>query len=171
MAEYVRCLKSPEAFANVTTTANEKQRTHRPSVVAWWIITPAATLTAQEQIALEQILDGNAEIRRTKELATQLRRIIAERQEEQLAPWLSQAESSAMKEWERFAWGMRQDQAAISAALRFAWSHGPVEGLVNRLKTIKRTMYGQAGVELLTHRMLVGSFLDPTAPCCQPAIT
>jgi hypothetical protein len=34
------------------------------------------------------------------------------------------------------------------------WSNGPVEGQVNRLKTIKRQMYGRAGVELLRARLM-----------------
>ena len=134
-------------------------------MVAWWIVTPTSTLTVSEHTALEQILAGNAEIRRTKELATQLRQIIAEKQEERFETWLCQAESSAIKEWERFAWGMRQDQAAITASLRFAWSNGPVEGFINRLKTLKRQMYGRAGVDLLTHRMMVGTSLVASVPC------
>ena len=43
---------------------------------------------------------------------------------------------------------------AVEAAVTERWSNGPVEGQVNRLKTIKRQMYGRAGVELLRARLI-----------------
>ncbi len=64
------------------------------------------------------------------------------------------AERSACNELRPFAAGLRQGEAAVSAALSEAWSNGPVEGQVNRLKTIKRQMYGRAGLELLRARVL-----------------
>ena len=53
---------------------------------------------------------------------------------------------------ESFASGLRKDLAAVRAALETPWSTGPVEGRINRLKTVKRTMYGRAGFELLRNR-------------------
>ena len=53
-----------------------------------------------------------------------------------------------------FAAGVRQDESAVTAALTEAWSNGPVEGQVNRLKMIKRQMYGRAGFKLLRVRVL-----------------
>ena len=53
-----------------------------------------------------------------------------------------------------FAVGLRQDEAAVRAALSPEWSNGPVEGHVNRLKLLKRRMYGRAGFELLHRRFL-----------------
>jgi len=45
--------------------------------------------------------------------------------------------------------------AAIRAALTLLWSNGPVEGTINRLKMIKRSMYGRAKLDLLRQRVLV----------------
>ena len=42
----------------------------------------------------------------------------------------------------------------MRAAVTQEWSNGPVEGHVNRLKTIKRQMYGRAGFVLLRARVL-----------------
>jgi hypothetical protein len=47
---------------------------------------------------------------------------------------------------------LQRDILAVEAAVTDRWSNGPVEGQVNRLKTIKRHMYGRAGVELLRDR-------------------
>ncbi len=49
---------------------------------------------------------------------------------------------------------LRQDLAAVRNAITEPWSNGQAEGQINRLKTLKRAMYGRAGVELLRARML-----------------
>ena len=53
-----------------------------------------------------------------------------------------------------FAAGLRQDIEAVQAALELPWTTSPVEGQVNRLKMIKRSMYGRAGFQLLRQRVL-----------------
>jgi transposase len=57
-------------------------------------------------------------------------------------------------ELRRFAEGIRRDEAAVLAAVTQPWSNGPVEGHVNRLKTVKRQMYGRAGFILLRARVV-----------------
>jgi len=57
-------------------------------------------------------------------------------------------------EMRRFAAGIRQDYAAVAAALQYAWSNGQVEGQINRLKLIKRQMYGRAKLDVLKARLL-----------------
>ncbi len=53
-----------------------------------------------------------------------------------------------------FVRGIDRDRDAVLAALVEPWSTGPVEGQINRLKTIKRQMYGRAGYDLLRKRVL-----------------
>ena len=53
-----------------------------------------------------------------------------------------------------FEYQVRRDILAVEAAVIEKWSNGPVEGQVNRLKTLKRQMYGRAGVELLRARLI-----------------
>jgi DNA-binding NarL/FixJ family response regulator len=71
-----------------------------------------------------------------------------------LMEWQEQARTGASVELRRFAEGLSRDQAAVQAALAEPWSNGPVEGHINRLKTIKRQMYGRAGLALLRARVL-----------------
>ena len=54
----------------------------------------------------------------------------------------------------RFAEGLQEDLAAITAGLTLPWSNGPVEGQVNRLKLLKREGYGRASVRLLRQRLM-----------------
>jgi transposase len=70
-----------------------------------------------------------------------------------LVDWLSNAESSDCPEIKGFARTLRQDDEAVQAAIAEPWSNGPVEGQVNRLKMIKRQMYGRASFELLRARV------------------
>ena len=68
-----------------------------------------------------------------------------------LEPWLDAAASTGLH---GFAAGLRQDLDAVRAAITQPWSNGPIEGRVNRLKLIKRQMYGRAGFDLLQQRGL-----------------
>ena len=71
-----------------------------------------------------------------------------------MAEWLARGETSSDPDLRRFAEGIRRDEASVSAAVTERWSNGPVEGHVNRLKTIKRQMYSRAGFVLLRARVL-----------------
>jgi transposase len=66
----------------------------------------------------------------------------------------AKAEASGIEVIARFARQLRKDWAAAENAVEQAWSNGPTEGHINRLKTLKRGMYERAGVELLRARLL-----------------
>ena len=61
---------------------------------------------------------------------------------------------SELSAFRDFAAGLRRDLTSIEAAVREPWSNGQTEGQVNKLKMLKRQMYGRAGVPLLRQRML-----------------
>lgn len=84
------------------------------------------------------------------EFAGMIRRTVAT----PLAEWIGKATAGGAPELAGFAAGLRADEAAVSAALTTSWSNGPVEGQVNRLKAIKRSMYGRAGMDLLRARVM-----------------
>jgi len=63
---------------------------------------------------------------------------------------------------ESFAKGIQQDKAAVFAGLTLPWSNGPLEGHVNRLKLIKRSMYGRAKLPLLRARVLHVAQKEPS---------
>lgn len=74
--------------------------------------------------------------------------------EDALANWLDDAEGSMIAP---FARGLRSDYAAVAAALREPWSNGQTEGQINRLKTLKRQMYGRANIDLLRAQLVATS--------------
>ncbi|WP_374205414.1 transposase [Streptomyces sp. SP2-10] len=71
-----------------------------------------------------------------------------------LTEWIRQAEQDAPKPISGFAGFLRGDLNAVTAGLTLHWSSGVVEGHVNRVKTIKRAMYGRASFRLLRIRIL-----------------
>jgi len=80
--------------------------------------------------------------------------LLHERQPEHLDPWLERADASGGRELAAFAEGIRRDYAAVHAACELIWSQGQTEGQVNRLKALKRQMYGRAKLDLLRIRLL-----------------
>ncbi|MGW3968570.1 ISL3 family transposase [Streptomyces ardesiacus] len=77
------------------------------------------------------------------------------RGQEKLEQWTSDAEASALPELRGFAAGLRKDWDAVMAGLSLHWNSGPVEGHVNRIKMLKRQMYGRAKPDLLRKRVLL----------------
>jgi transposase len=77
-----------------------------------------------------------------------------ERKSEEFDAWLGEAEHSGVAEMKAFANGLKQDYAAVKAGLTYEWSQGQVEGQINRLKTLKRAMFGRANLDLLKARVL-----------------
>jgi transposase len=109
---------------------------------------------AEAQARLDAIRDRGAELAAALDLADEFAALVRQQSPGTLADWLTRAEASPCPEVRRFAEGIRRDEAAVDAAVTGTWSNGPVEGQVNRLKTIKRQMYGRAGFKLLRARVI-----------------
>ncbi|HCT4903619.1 TPA: transposase, partial [Salmonella enterica] len=89
-----------------------------------------------------------------QQLALDFYRILKTKNKQQLSRWFSNVSESGPVELQRVAAGMEADAAAICEAITSRWSNGVVEGHVNRLKMLKRQMYGRAGFELLRQRVM-----------------
>ena len=109
---------------------------------------------ASEQARLDAIRAESDELAAGLDLADEFANLIRKRSSGNLSDWLARSEASTNPELRRFAEGIRRDESAVVAAVTGKWSNGPVEGHVNRLKTIKRQMYGRAGFDLLRARVV-----------------
>jgi transposase len=107
-----------------------------------------------EQTRLDAICAGSDELASALEVADEFAKLIRKQSPGTLSDWLVRGEASPSTEVRRFAEGVRRDESAVHAAVTGKWSNGPVEGHVNRLKTIKRQMYGRAGFVLLRARVI-----------------
>jgi transposase len=123
---------------------------------SWQLLQPAETLPPEQQAYVQALQERCPEVTRLQQLAHAFVKLVRKRQGAKLTGWLEQAEHSGVPELRGFARSLRLDGAAIRAMLRLPWSNGPTEGHINRLKTLKRQMYGRAGWPLLKRRFLLG---------------
>ena len=72
-----------------------------------------------------------------------------------LDAWLAEAHACGISAVETSAAGLKQDGAAVRAALTLPWSNGQAGGQINRLKLLKRQSYGRASFDLLRRRVLM----------------
>jgi transposase len=118
---------------------------------AWLVVADPEGMDATERRFVDALLAASPDLGRLIGLAREFRAMVRRQQADRLDGWLAAAKGSALA---GFADGLTRDLAAVRAALSLPWSTGPVEGQVSHLKTIKRTMCGRAGFELLRHRVL-----------------
>jgi transposase len=138
-------------FLQAQTTFNQPNSRR----VARWLLKPIAELKPQEQKFINYFLEESEEAKVVKNLGQEFQNLIQQRQKVNLLDkWLRQALQSQISEIKNFAVGIQQDYSAVAAALKYEWSNGQVEGQINKLKLIKRQMYGRAKLDLLKARML-----------------
>jgi len=122
----------------------------------WLFVCQPADLDETQQQELAAIRQASPSAEAAYRLAQGFMQMIRERSGHQLDAWLSEAQSSCLPEFKSIARGIQQDKAAVFAGLTLPWSNGPLEGHVNRLKLLKRSMYGRAKLPLLRARVLHG---------------
>ena len=126
--------------------------------VTRWLLTRPDRLDPDDQARLTAVkascrhLDALAgHVRSFAEMMTRRQGLLA------LEDWLTRVEASNLPELRSFANGIRRDQQAVTAGLTLRYSSAAMEGNVNKIKMIKRQMYGRAGFPLLRKRVLLHS--------------
>ena len=94
------------------------------------------------------------EIAQASSLAREFLGLIHRRDVDGFDRWLTRSRESQAPEIRRFAASLTSDLSAVRAAFTSPWSSGQVEGQINRLKFLKRQMYGRAKLDLLRARVL-----------------
>jgi transposase len=125
-----------------------------PRRATWLVLRRAEHRTAAEAQQFAQWREQHAEIAEAIDLAQDFTPLVRPRQPERLEPWLQRATTSALEALQRFASGLREDYEAVKAGVTVPWSTSPVEGHINRLKMLKRQMFGRARLDLLSCRFL-----------------
>jgi transposase len=115
------------------------------------------TLDADDQLALKQARARCPHLDDLADHVSGFAEMMTGRHGERLDAWISRVEADDQPDLHRFANGIRRDHDAVLNGLTLENSSGAVEGSVNRIKMIKRQMYGRAGFELLRKRVLLAS--------------
>jgi len=125
-----------------------------PVVAAALCIKPRSMLTVSQARKVDALKRGSPEFVLMRSLGMRFRGIFRSRGPGKLDNWIDDAVNSGLVAVARFARVLHRDLDAVYSAVELPWSNGQAEGQINRLKTIKRAMYGRAGPELLRARML-----------------
>jgi len=122
--------------------------------VSFTWVCPEAKRAQDAQLYMDQLTQADPAMAQAYTLSQAFLALVRERRGDALAAWMTEATASGIEALARFAQGLQEDLAAITAGLTLPWSNGPVEGHINRLKMLKRQGYGRAGVSLLRQRVM-----------------
>lgn len=122
---------------------------------AWTLLKRPEDLTPVEQQGLDHMQQEDEDVVQAQAFGQRFVQMLGEHKYKALDPWLEEVTASGLPALKRFASKLRQDREAVRNALTLYWSQGQVEGQVNRLKLLKRQMYGRANFDLLRKRALV----------------
>jgi transposase len=125
-----------------------------PRSAAWLFLKAPEKLKRGETEQMEQIRSAHPDLDRAVQLTQDFASIVRERRHQDLDGWLECAEQSELVPFRNFAISLRRDYAAVQAGVREQWNNGATEGHVNRLKMLKRQLYGRASFSLLRQRVL-----------------
>ena len=122
--------------------------------VTRWLSGSTTKLLKDDQQQLTALCARIPELSRAYPIAQSFRNLLLEHNPDQLDAWIQSAFAADVPEMRSFAEGISKDKAAVRSAAALLWSSGQVEGQVNRLKFIKRSMYGRGKLDLLRKRVL-----------------
>jgi hypothetical protein len=132
----------PPASAPSPTLDPTTGRKISPLTAAALCVKPRGQMTPQQIASVDALKIESAEFTIMRQLPIRFRGLLMGGSIEKL------------EAGQRFARAARQDIDAVRNAVLEPWSNGQTEGQINRLKAIKRAMYGRAGIELLRARMI-----------------
>jgi hypothetical protein len=155
-----------QAVPTSSPTSGSAPALPSPKQLAWHLTRPSDRITGEEAAAVARLgQDGEAAtvaglVRRFADLLRGCgvgAKVRCAAPITTLEAWLEDAKRSGVAAVTTFAAGLRQDGAAVRAALTTAWSSGQTEGQVGKLKMLKRQTFGRSGFDLLRRRVLLAA--------------
>jgi transposase len=151
----VRCYLQP--FRALGTAPPPVPAPPKARHVASWILRDPATLNDDEQVKLKDVRARCPHLDALADHVTEFAKILTGRHGDRLDAWIAAAEADDQPDLHSFTTGLKQDYAAVLNGLTLPHSSGAVEGNVNRIKMIKRQMYGRASFGLLRKRVILAT--------------
>ncbi len=144
------------APANPRPAATDPATGHliSPIIAAVLCLKPRPLLTQRQAAKVQALKDASPDFVAMRQFVMRFRGIMHSGDIDKLTSWIDDVRHSGIYAMQRFGRSLLQDLDAVRNAMTEPWSNGQTEGQINRLKTLKRAMYGRAGVEPLRARML-----------------
>lgn len=134
---------------------NHKIRYLKRSDIKKLLYTPLEAIQeGQKREDIGKYLDSQPELKQLLELVSDFKTLLLGNDENKLDEWIKKAEEIQIPELDRFLKLIRSDKEAVKNAVRYRYSNGPAEGHNNKIKVIKRQMYGRCKFELLRLKIL-----------------
>lgn len=121
---------------------------------------PGATPTIADDVS-HLLCQVDATIAQTYAHVQVFTEMVRQRQDTQLDQWLDDVQTSGIPELRALATGLRKDYATVKAGLSLTYSNGQTEAQIQRLKLLKRRMFGKVSFALLRRRVLHREQLQP----------
>jgi transposase len=128
-----------------------------PQTLCWLLLRRRSELDEAERVLLTDLCRRSSELASSRRLAQRFMVLVRERRGTQLEEWIADVQDTGPPELRGFSRNLHRDWQAVHAGFTVHWSSGPVEGNINRLKLIKRQMFGRANFDLLRKRVLLAS--------------
>ena len=127
----------------------------KPREISRWLLTHPEHLGEDDKLALKQVTTQCEHLERLEEHVRRFAVMMTQLRGAELPEWLNTAETADLPALRSFATGLRRDLTAVTNGLTLPYSSGAVEGTVNRIKMLKRQMFGKAKFDLLRLRILL----------------
>ena len=163
VARYVRRLREAQGLSphqshkgrSLPSVIDSQQSPLTPQRATCSVLRRPERLDDDDIELVRQLKAQNPELAMAITLTQDFARIVRERLPQQLDDWIHQASDSSLSSLVSFARSLVEDYEAVKAGVTLDWSNGQVEGQINRLKMLKRQMYGRASLPLLRRRFLL----------------
>ncbi|WP_041234109.1 ISL3 family transposase [Cylindrospermum stagnale] len=163
VARYTRCIRTAQGIKprkrhlvkSLPKVTQPKKLCLTPRRAVWLVLRKPESQQPEDKELMALLIAQHPDLAEAIKLAQGFAQIVRQRLPEQLQQWLTVADSSNLRAFRRFAKRLREDYDAVKAGVTMSVSNGPVEGHINRLKMLKRQMYGRAKIDLLERRFLL----------------
>ena len=162
VAAYISRLRSAQKLQQEKTKTNQSEvKVFEPTKslltlrrTAKLILKKVSQQSESDKTVISLLKQQHPQLNTAIELIQKFADLVRNHQPEGLEEWYEKATSCEIKALKSFARGIKEDWEAVKNGMTYQWSNGQVEGQVNRLKILKRQMYGRASHELLKKRFL-----------------
>jgi transposase len=141
-------------FRAVGAAPSAKPAVPKVRHVTSWMLHHPDDLDDDQQLQLTQVRTACPHLDAAAGHVTEFAKILTNQGGERLDEWMTAVEADDLPHLHRFVRGLRRDYQAVLNGLTLPHNSGAVEGNVNRIKMIKRQMYGRANFDLLRIRIL-----------------